>query len=186
MLALAAMAAAAFVVPASASAEEGNCVFDGLAGSINPGVMLVGGAGQYEFSGQGNCSLNGAPRATANIESHGNFTNTVCGTGTAFSRDPHLGGEGSLPDFTTIDDPATAAQDIENVSYHIDFRATQGTLEVHTVDDTDNNDTGTADDEADTLPANGHVAITPAEGESCNDGTGVNAFEVRGLFVAQW
>jgi hypothetical protein len=178
-LAVTATAAVALALPPSASAEELNCAFEGQL-SAHPGFMLVGGSGQYELTAEANCSLNGAPRERTWFESHGNFASTVCGTWTWFSRDPHLGGEGSLPDFTTIDVPLTPAQDIENMSYHIDFRADHGTIEIHSVDDTDNNDTGTADDEADTLPLNGHVTISP---ERCTNG---GSFTVRGAIFASW
>jgi hypothetical protein len=175
MLALAAMAAAAFVVPASASAAQGSCAFTGLAGNIQPGVMLVGGAGEYEFSGTGQCVLNGVAAPNAQILSRGDFRNDICGTGIAFSNDPGHPPVDASDDTTTIDDPSTPGTDITSASYHIDFRATQGTLEVHKINGVN-----------ETQSPNGHVAITPAPGESCTDTTGVNAFNVTGALHAVW
>lgn len=188
MLALAAMAAAAFVVPASASAAgNGSCVFSGLAGNIAPGVMLMGGSGEYDFGGTGQCVLSGVPAPNSSIRSTGDFNNIVCGTGEAFSRDNHSGPGhpvlnpvDSSDDRTTIDDPASAGVEIQNASYHISFKATQGELDIHTIDDET-----PAGDEAESLPHNGHIAIVPAAG-SCNSPTGVTAFTVSGNIVAAW
>jgi hypothetical protein len=168
----AAATAAAFTVPAGASAAgTATCTLEGLA-HMSPGVLLIGGSGEYDFGANGGCRKDGGPPAPVDIESHGNFINIVCGTGTAFSRDPHLGDQGLSPDFTRI-----TGAGIVNMSYHVEFRATQGILEIHTVDDG-------AGDEPEHLSPNGHVAITPSAGESCRDANGVNAFDVRGAFHA--
>jgi hypothetical protein len=181
MLALAAVAAAAFMVPASASAAgSGHCSFTGLAGNIDPGVMLTGGQGEYEFATQDpnttKCSLGtGAPVNSA-IVSKGNFVNTVCGTGLAYSGH---GNQMATPDVTTIDSPVGGTVEITGASYSIDFRAAQGALNILTVRES-NGHVGT-----DSLPANGHVTIVPSEG-GCSEPGGVTAFTVAGHFQANW
>lgn len=169
VLSLAAVAAAMMAVPAAASAESGTCVFQGLAGDITPGVMLVGGSGSYTFStppgsATTQCNYNGGPMAPSTIVSAGNFTNTICGTGTA---------TGNPASATTIDQGNDGVKEITSADYTIAFRATQGTLDIKTV----NGRPETGGD------VNGHVSITPSEG-SCT--TGVTAFEVAGAFTASW
>jgi hypothetical protein len=167
VLSLAVVAAALFALPSAASADTGGCVFQGLAGQISPGVMLVGGSGAYTFSTPDGsvatqCSINNGAAQQSKIVSSGTFANIVCGTGTA---------DGN-PTGTTINAGGGAAE-ISSARYHIDFRGTQGTLDVTQVNGS-----------PETLgPVNGHVSITPTVG---NCSTGVTAFEVAGVLAAQW
>ena len=176
MLALAAMAVAAFAVPASASAHSGTCVFEGVAGNISPGVMLVGGSGDYDFSTPAGsettkCEMDGSGMQTSSIASVGQFTNTVCGTGTAWSgfNNP----VNSPADSTTINAGGGTAE-ITSSEYTIDFRASQGTLKITKV----NGSTESGGDDVD-----GHVMIVPKTGD-CR--TGVTSFDVAGALHAEW
>jgi hypothetical protein len=179
MLALAAMAVAAFAVPASASAHTGQCAFEGVAGNINPGVMVLGGSGQYTFqttdAQRTQCQIDGGGMQASKIFSRGNFDNTVCGTGSAHSQQgvPAKDPEGN--DSTTIDGGNNGTNEISSARYTIAFRGGQGIIDIETVNGA-----------TETLGAvNGHVSIVPAPGESCTD-DGVNAFEVAGAFHAEW
>jgi hypothetical protein len=171
LLSLAVVAAAMVAVPSAASADTGACVFQGLAGNINPGVMLVGGTGAYEFSTPTTsprnqatlCSYNNSAPAVSKIVSKGTFVNMICGTGTADGTEAE----------TKIDQGADGTNEISSAAYHIDFRGTQGTLDISRV----NGRTETLG------PVNGHVSITPTVG-SCT--TGVTGFEVAGALAAQW
>ena len=169
VLSLAAVAAAMLAVPAGASADTGTCVFQGLAGQITPGVMLVGGAGTYTFStppgsAATQCSYNNGAPAASKIVSAGRFANIICGTGSA---------DGDPETATKIDQGNNGTNEISSAAYHIDFRGTQGTLDITKVN-------GVAETGG---PVNGHVSITPAQG-SCT--TGVTAFEVAGVLTASW
>src|SRR5687768_7686202 len=87
---LAAVLAAVAVAPANAAVTPVTCVFDGLVGNINPGVMLIGGTGAYEFQsrpGTTACGVGGAPVIPSRIVSTGTFVNVICGTGSAADED---------------------------------------------------------------------------------------------------
>jgi hypothetical protein len=137
------LGALAFAVPASASTDQGACVINGTA-TTNPPVLLSGGSGSFSFaSGQGTTPLHlicaGANTTTdevgvadVNSNSAGNYTNTVCGTGSATSNV----GQNSLaaPVSVIFDTSATPhlGTDLTNaipgVAYGISFAGGQGTF----------------------------------------------------------
>ncbi|HEV2812286.1 MAG TPA: hypothetical protein VGW10_03450 [Solirubrobacteraceae bacterium] len=172
LLAVAAVAVGLLAVPAGASASDGQCAFTGVTGSINPGVMLVGGGGNYTFATSDpqttQCRHNGDGPRNSRIESKGSFTNTVCGTGKAT-------GSSALPSDTRVDVGANGTWDIDNIQYHIDFTAAQGQLHVHSIQGRP--ETGSEPD--------GHVTIVPTGG-SCSAATGVTQFTVAGAFNVTW
>lgn len=177
-LALAAVAAAMFVVPATASAASGSCAFQGVAGNISPGVMLQGGGGVYDFATPAGssttlCEMNGSGLQASTIKSVGQFDNIVCGTGTAWSG---YNDRGPTADLTEINAGGGTAE-ITSASYTIDFVGAQGRLDIHTVNGSP--ESAGADD------VDGHVTIIPRTG-SCTAATGVTAFEVVGALHADW
>jgi hypothetical protein len=131
---LAAVAASpAFADPGGAAA----CTVSGQA-LTNPPVQLTGGGGTYSFnSNQGasaglqlNClAANTAGDAgviTVTTTSNGNYTNTVCGTGTADSTLNQITGVNVRAGTPGIGPWAQAQQD--DLDYHIQFAGTVGAL----------------------------------------------------------
>ena len=182
VLSLAIIAAALFAIPSTASARNAQCVFQGVTGTIAPGVMLIGQEGDYTFATSNPATTQcregtGTPQQSK-IESRGHFVNTICGTGTA------TGGPAATD--TRVDVGATTPPtwDYDNIQYHIDFRAANGTLNVHSIQGLkerrpDGTDPGTSPD------PDGHVVIIPTGG-SCNDPGGVTQFTVAGGFSVDW
>jgi hypothetical protein len=187
MLAPAAAAAALVIAPGTASAATGECVFQGVAGNISPGVVLVGGSGVYDFSTTNpqttQCNFETQGPKPSKIFSRGSFVNTVCGTGTAQSQQGVPSKDPQGDDTTTVDYGNDGSNEISSARYTIQFRGAQGQLDIETVNGS-----------PDQLAVNGHVTIIPAQGEQCSDeddpandnDDGVNTFEVAGAFVARW
>ena len=166
ILALAVLAVAASTVPASAQAHSASCAFEGLPVSVSPGVMLVGGSGDYDVStppGQQStrCEMDGSGAQPASIASVGQFTNTVCGTGTAWSGSTTINAGGGTAEITSAE-------------YTIDFRAFQGVVKITKVN-------GSAEAGGDDV--DGYVTITPRVGD-CR--TGVTSFDVSGAIHMEW
>jgi hypothetical protein len=199
LLATSAIVVGLLAVPAGASAATvAKCEFTGLAGNISPGVMLVGGAGRYDFHtgdpATSRCSSTDDPGGAASpsrIDSFGSFTNIVCGTGQATSQAENPA------DSTTIDYKADGPGpgDISSAEYTIDFEATEGQLDIETVNGSPEL-RGPVQPDAPGGPLNGqpgpnsgdvdgHVTILPTTG-SCTAATGVTAFTVAGAFHAIW
>ena len=149
----------------ASAAEVAVCQLDGVAGQLLPnGVQLIGGGGNYSFSGSTTCrySNGGAPVTdVGTITSAGVFTNHVCGTGTADSVNQ-----------TTVNFPAgSPIPNVSGITYHIDFVAAQGALNISAASDSHGHSGGRG---------GGEVTIIPSEG-SCT--TAVTQFQVLGGFT---
>lgn len=156
----------AFGTSSASAANAYTCSFtNGLAGNISPGVMALLGAGHYEFDGQADCTVNGAP-VSATIEAEGDFTNAVCGTGLVTGNAVVRDNAGVIADITA--------------EFTIVFNATVGELVVETINGTPTIPTGT---DPKGVSGAGLVQILPTTG-SCADPSGVTAFSVRGAFAA--
>ena len=174
-LAATAMTVAAFAVPAAAHAHSGTCVLDGVV-NISPGVMLVGGSGDYDFSTPvgsqtTKCEMDGSGMQTSSIASVGQFTTTVCGTGIWWSG---FNNPVNSPTDSTIVNAGGGTAEITSAEYTITFVAWQGVIEVRKV----NGSTEAGGDDVDGL-----VMAIPKTGD-CQ--TGVTSFEVVGEFHAEW
>jgi hypothetical protein len=198
--AIAMMLGGASAAHASAS---GACAFTGAAGPLNPGVFSFshdvsasGGVpnaltttdtGTYSFAtpaGQTVCSgtSNGAPFAsTGTITSTGNYRNTICGTGKAWSDDDNSqaydpAGNIAPADTTNVNGSGTGTvPNVTSADYVIPFDSGVGQL---TADDFDTSNVGTNG------TATGAVQITPDgahNGGNCVN-EDVTQFVVEGSF----
>ena len=176
VLAATAMTVAAFAVPASAQAHSATCVFEGLAVNVVPGVMLVGGSGDYDISTPAGsptaqCEFDGSGMQPSTIQSRGQFVNTLCGTGTWWSGFDDA--PGSSPDYTVINAGGGTAE-ITSAEYTITFVAGHGAIKFHKV----NGSTEAGGDDVD-----GYVSAVPTAG-TCQGGMG--SLALSGWFHIEW
>src|SRR4051794_16984662 len=176
------VAALAFGASSALASDTAACQFSGLAGALvppipaaanDPGGPTTTETGAYHFAGSATCvkadtdageSGNSGVFAV-NITSDGNYTNTVCGTGTADS---------TLANTSVVSangDPKWEGP--VHAGYHIDFRGGNGSLSINSLSNSQRTGGSGA----------GYVNIVPTNGGDCvlND---VAFFQVTGAFAA--
>ncbi|MFL5894125.1 MAG: hypothetical protein ACJ76Z_03305 [Thermoleophilaceae bacterium] len=180
----AAVAAALLALGASSAfaSDAAACQFSGLAGALvppipaiahDPGLQNTVETGTYHFAGSATCvKTDTDPGESANsgvfpvnITSDGNYTNTVCGTGTA---DSTLANTTAV---STTGDPKLEGP--VHSAYHIDFTSGVGDMVISQLSNSQRTGGSGA----------GVVIITPTNGGDCvvND---VAYFQVTGAFEA--
>jgi hypothetical protein len=143
----------------SAQATTGNgsstCALSGQA-STSPPVQLQGGSGTYSFSSfTADCVVQDASDGTVvadvKLNSAGNYTNTVCGTGNATDADASATLTQTVPAGKLGDEfPVTG------IGYSIDFTSGNGTLDITS------SGTNSAGHSFDTTQSSGQIQILPA------------------------
>jgi hypothetical protein len=173
-----AVAMFAFGAGSAFAADSATCAFTGLAGNLTPPIPAAandpGGpttteTGTYQFAGNATCvavegdtgdaATNSGVYST-HITSSGNYTNLVCGTGTATSTAANT----TLSGFPSPEGPV-------NTAYTIRFTAGAGALQI----------TGGFTPQHSSVTGGGYVQIVPAQGNCAN--TDVSAFTVAGSFT---
>jgi len=201
MLLGASAAVAAALLPAGAQAMgdlHAACQFTGATTSLSPAVQYVGNASatsdRFAFTGTANCAgeHNGAPVTLTNttLNAAGSYSNTVCGTGTAWGwssvngiTTPSQNGGNLATDGATLGGLGTA-------SFTLPFTAGQGTV-VNAQDPTHDifNGAGAFADASGTV--NSFVNISPSQNNAAqtpdpnnpNGGDCVTQFNVAGAFL---
>jgi hypothetical protein len=130
-------------------------------------ILLDTDSGTYTFGGSATCLINDArpnsPRVEQNVSitSAGAYTNTICGTGTATSRNQ-----------TTVKD-SLGGMLVDTVDYDILFVGGNGALSITKARDASDGNFGSGA---------GYVHITPTQGGNCVT-TDVSKFDVAGAFA---
>ncbi|MFL5894126.1 MAG: hypothetical protein ACJ76Z_03310 [Thermoleophilaceae bacterium] len=176
------VAALAFGASSAFASDTAACQFSGLAGALvppipalanDPGRQATIETGTYHFAGSATCVKTDTDAGESgnsgvfpvNITSDGNYTNSVCGTGTA---DSTLANTSVI---SSTGDPKWEGP--VNAGYHIDFTGGNGKLNISQLSNSQR--TGGS--------GNGYVNIVPTNGGDCvlND---VAFFQVTGAFEA--